>query len=88
MDMNKPYTEWLELAVKSLFKADVKGICIACTTAQGHIGTMYWNMDGSDMDAVAGTMHLDAFTDRVANNREFFKRLIEEETDDDDCDGE
>ena len=73
------YAEWLEEALRNLFKYKPTSIAIvAVNDGDGTSATTYFNCDAGMLAYIAGVIQQDGLFQRIENNREWLKELLED----------
>ena len=75
---NVPYAEWLEDAVKTIFKEKPENIAICAKLESGDTLTAYYNCDAEDKAVLAHHITSDAMLDTVLNNIDMVREALAE----------
>lgn len=75
---SKPYSEWLDGQITSLFEYDPKSIAICYITKDDDIGTCYFDADNTDMLRMTDAMIHDRLLNWISINADIISDLLTE----------
>lgn len=74
----KPYTAWLEEALKTIIESDTEKMCFAAILPDGDVVTGYYNVDATDKAMLAHNIQADVTMDIIKANIDTIKKAMED----------
>lgn len=76
---SKPWFDWMETVVKTLYDLDLDSMMIAAKVKDGSVLTAYYNADASDKALMVHNVQADIVLDLIQSNAGAIKEMLEDE---------
>lgn len=74
----KPYTAWLEEAIRTIMETGTEKMCFAAILPDGDVITGYYNADATDKALFAHNIQSDVTMDTIKANIDTIKKAMED----------
>lgn len=74
----KPYTAWLEEALRNIMETGTEKMCVATILPNGDILTGYYNVNATDKALLAHNIQADVTMDIIKANIDTIKKAMED----------
>lgn len=74
----KPYTAWLEEAIRTIMETSAEKLCVAAILPNGKVLTGYYNADATDKALFSYNIQSDVTMDIIKANIDTIKKAMED----------